>query len=315
MAIVGAGASGLACANELLASGVAVSVFESERLPGGLAALNGEGSGARELITTEIARLKAQGGELRCGVKVGPGGELAFSTLEREHAAIYVAVGLGGVRDLDIPGELLPGVVDAVSFMRGIRTAGKIPLVAGQRAVVIGGGSLAFDAAVLAREVTGVDVTVVFRHGPAELAAQVLAVGQARAAGVRFLFHAQPQRVVGRDRAQALECLRTTERGPRRFGAVPGTELTLPADMIIKATGQAPRIDVCRGIPGLPLDSGRPHHDADTFQTPNPRYFVGGSFRTGLKDIGLALVEGRRAAMAIHRYLDTGCARLAPSIP
>ena len=309
VAVVGAGASGLACANELLSSGVAVTVFETERLPGGIAMLNGEGSGARSMVSAEVTRLRAQGGELRCGIQVGPGGQLAFSALEREHAAIFVSVGLGGVRDLDIPGELLPGVYDAITFMRRIKTAGAMPVRAGERAVVIGGGTLALDAALLARQVTGVDVSVVFRHGPAELAAQVLAVGQARAAGVRFIFHAQPMRVVGRDRAQALECLRVTATSPRRYAAVPGSELTLPADAIIKATGQQPRIDVCRGIPGLPLDAGRPHHDAETYQTPNPRYFVGGSFRTGLKDFGLALLEGRRAAHAIRRYLETGSAR------
>ena len=88
-------------------------------------------------------------------------------------------------------------------------------------------------------------------------------------------------------------------RGPR-------CSVVIPADTVIKATGQTARADFFKAIPGIVLDGGRPVHDPITMQTKNPRYFVGGDCANGGKEVVNAVAEGKRAARAIQRWLETG---------
>ena len=196
---------------------------------------------------------------------------------------------------------------DALAFIKELKTdrAGAASRL-GRDVVVIGGGNTAIDCVTQARRLGAERVSLVYRRGPAEMPAYAHEAALAKADEVRFHFFTQPVRIVGRDRVEGVECVRMVERAVGRWAPELGSEHVLPADTVIKATGQTPRAELLKAIPGILLDHGRPVHDPATMQTKNPRYFVGGDCANGGKEVVNAVAEGKRAARAIHRWLETG---------
>jgi len=133
---------------------------------------------------------------------------------------------------------------------------------------------------------------LVYRRTRDELPAYPHEVAEAREEGVRFQWLAAPVRVLGVERAEAVECIRMElaepdESGRRRPVAVGGSEFVLPCDALVKAVGQAgPRLAVD--------ESGR---------TSDPRVFAGGDAVNGGDSVVEAVRAGRDAAVAIDRWL------------
>jgi dihydropyrimidine dehydrogenase (NAD+) subunit PreT len=306
--VIGGGPAGLGCAAELARLGYSVTIYEAHEQPGGLNAFGvAEYKMRVETAMREIEWVKQLGVEILTNTPVGPGGKVSFNELEKRHEAIFVGVGLGSVRDLEIPGELLGGVRDALSFIKELKTdRARAADGLGRRVVVIGGGNTAIDCVTQARRLGAEEVTLIYRRGPEDMPAYAHEIDHAMKDGVRFQFFAQPVRIVGRDRVEGVECTRMTQRPGRRWAPEHGSEFVIPAETVLKATGQAPRATFFKAIPGIVLDGGRPVHDPITMQTKNPRYFVGGDCANGGKEVVNAVAEGKRAARAMHRWLETG---------
>ncbi len=119
VAIVGGGPAGLSCAAELARLGYDVTIFEAGETAGGL---NTWGVAEYKMTAAtalkEVEWVRELGVEIRCNTRVGEGGDVSFADLEQRHAAIFVGVGLGAVRDIKVPGEDLPGVRDALEADR-----------------------------------------------------------------------------------------------------------------------------------------------------------------------------------------------------
>lgn len=312
VAIVGAGPAGLSCAAELAQLGYDATVFEAGDRPGGL---NTTGVAEYKLTAAtalrEIEWVKQLGVDIRTGVRVGEKGGPSFAELEQKYGAVFLGVGLGKIQPLGIPGEELPGVWDALELIALLKAdraaaAGRI----GRRVVVIGGGNTAIDAVTQAVRLGAEEVTLAYRRRPEDMAAYAHEVELAKHDGVRFVFLARPLRVAGKERAEGLVCerVRTTGRtdagGRPALETIPGSEFTLPADTVVRATGQVARTELFRAVPGLLLEGGRPVHDPLTMQTGNPRTFVGGDCANGGAEVVNAVAEGKRAARGIHRYLE-----------
>ncbi len=319
VAVVGAGPAGLGAAAELVRLGYEVTVFEAGPLPGGL---NTTGVADYKMTMPtalkEIEWVREMGVDVRLGTPVVPGapnGEstdhVTVGTLEARFDAVFVGVGLGKVRDIQIPGEDLPGVRDALDFIAELK-ADKVRAAAalGKRVLVIGGGNTAIDAVTQSVRLGAEEVTLVYRRGPEDMTAYAHEVELARRDGVHFAFQAQPVAVVGDGHVEGLRVVRvepagrTDGAGRRSYAPVPGSEHVLPADTILKATGQVAHEAFFRAIPGLVLEGGKPVHDPLTMQTSNPRYFTGGDCANGGKEVVNAVAEGKRAARGIDRWLS-----------
>ncbi len=266
VACVGAGPASLACAAELRKRGFAVTIFERKQMPGGL---NTYGIAEYKLTAAdslkEVELLRSMGVEFNLGMEVNP------KNLEPDFDAIFLGIGLGAMNGLGIPGEDLPGVIDALKFIADYK-AGK-PVV-GRAVIVIGAGNTAIDAAVAAKRLGAERVRIVYRRRETDMSAFAVEYQNAKLAGVRFHFNKGIERITGTDRVEGL-----------RFDG-----FTMPCDQVIAAIGQSK----LRELGEVNRETG---------QLSNSKYFAGGDCVNGGREVVDAVADGKRAAIGISKWL------------
>ena len=305
VAIVGAGPAGLTCAHELRKLGHAVTVFEARDIPGGLNTL---GIAAYKIGTdfalTEVELATRLGVELRLNSPVTADGIL---TLLAEYDAVFLAIGLGRTQPLGIDGENLPGVWEALDFIFQTHTKPYDQCEIGKQVIVIGGGNTAVDVATAAMRLGAEEVTMVYRRGENAMPAFDYEVAIARADGIRLEFHAQPVRVIvgpdGNAAGMTFQRTRTTGGRTGTLEPIPGSDFVLYADMIVKALGQEPLLDLLKALPGLWLNGTKVDVNPETGATSIPKLFAGGDCIRGGGEIVDAVQDGKIAARGIDEAL------------
>lgn len=322
VAIVGSGPAGLTCAHELRKRGHAVTVFEARDMPGGL---NTYGIAAYKYDTAfalgEVELVRQIGGiDIRLNSPMSGAG---VADLIRDYDAVFLAVGLGPTARLNIPGEDLPGVWEALEFIAQTHTLPLDACQCGRRVLVIGGGNTAVDAATAAVRLGAVEVTIAYRRGEADMPAFRYEYELSLADGIRWEFHAAPVRILGstdqnpvredgaslsqaQPQSVGVEFVRTRLAGAgraARLETIPDSNFMLQADMIIKALGQDPLADLLAAIPGLKTDRGRVLIDSATGATSVARLFAGGDCVSKGGEVVDAVQAGKIAAAGIHATL------------
>ncbi|VWC47380.1 dihydropyrimidine dehydrogenase subunit A [Burkholderia lata] len=302
VAVVGAGPAGLACAHRLALAGHRVTLFDARPKGGGL---NEYGIAAYKTVDDfaqrEVEWLLSVGGiTLKTGVALGR--DITLDTLREQHDAVFLAMGLGGVRALSIDGEQLGGVMNAVDFIVQVRQADALENVAvGRRVVVIGGGNTAIDAAVQSRKLGAERVTMVYRRGVDAMSATWAEREFAQKSGVTLVTHAKPVRIAGENgQVTGVE-----------FEAASDERFTVDADMVLKAIGQTLVPDAIDAAL-LTADGTRIAVDADG-RTAWPDVWAGGDCAaTGGVDLTVqAVQDGKRAAASIDATLAQRDAKAA----
>lgn len=286
VACVGAGPASLACAAELRRNGVAVTVYDKRPLAGGL---NTYGVAQYKFTPDdsrrEVEMIRRSGVEFVNGADVGT--TLSFEEIESKFDAVFIGIGLGPTQPLGIPGEKLPGVLNALEFIASYKTAQ--PVALGRRVAVIGGGNTAIDAAVAARRLGAAEVSILYRRGEAQMSAFAFEYEQARREGVQFCFHARPEAFV-------------QDGGAFRV-VLPEGAAAVMADTVIIAIGQSKLIETLGAVRQIELHEGRIVVNPANGQTSNPKYFAGGDCVNGGREVVDAAAEGKRAAKGILAWL------------
>jgi glutamate synthase (NADPH) small chain len=316
VAVVGSGPGGLACADELAKLGYRVTIFESQLIPGGLL-VNGIPSFKLEkhIVDRRIDLLSLRGVEFRLGVRVG--WDVSLEGLRERYQAVFLGVGAQKPKPLDIPGAQFKGIVDALPFL--IEKNVNSPLVDappmnvhGKRVVVLGGGDTAMDCLRTALRSGAAEVTCIYRRDLANMPGSRKEFANATEEGARFEFLTNPTEVVGNEAGNvaAVRCVRMELGAPDASGrrkprAVPGSESTVAADIVIVAYGFDP-VPFPEGS-----DFNRLEFDdwdgvrVDANQMTNlPGVFSGGDSVRGPSLVVHAVRDGRRAARGIQHYLD-----------
>ena len=294
VAVVGAGPAGLACAHRLAVAGHRVTIYDARDKGGGL---NEYGIAAYKTVDDfaqrEVQWLLSVGGiELKTGVALSR--DVTLDSLRQQHDAVFLAIGLTGVRALELEGAALSGVMNAVDFIEQVREATDLSTVpVGRRVVVIGGGNTAVDAAVQSRKLGATNVTMVYRRGVESMSATWAEREFAQTQGVTLITHAKPVRLMGSDGiVTGVEFERTARDGSaERF--------TVEADMVLKAIGQTL---VATGLEHalLTLDQHRIDVDADMRTSLDNVWAGGDCAASGGIDLTVqAVQDGKLAAASI----------------
>ncbi|MGB3245234.1 MAG: NAD(P)-dependent oxidoreductase [Sulfitobacter sp.] len=294
VAVVGAGPAGLSCAHRLAMLGHDVVMMDARPKPGGL---NEYGIAAYKtpdgFAQAEVDWLMQIGGiKMRHGIALGV--EVTLAELQSDFDAVFLGLGLGGVNALGASGEDKDGVSDAVDFIADLRQASDLATVPiGRDVVVIGGGMTAVDAAVQARLLGALNVTLVYRRGRDRMNASIFEQDLAASKGVRIVTHAVPRAVHGNGTVREIE-FEYVDADMNGTGQM----LRLAADQVFKAIGQTLEDN------GLPALEGRKIKVDAQGRTSVVGIWAGGDCASGGDDLTVTgVAEGRDAAMDIHKVL------------
>ena len=302
VAVIGGGPAGLGCAAELAQLGHEVVVFEKKPKAGGL---NTYGIACYKMMPevslAEVAMIQGLGVEFHCGVEVGR--DLPVEQVQEEFDALFIGLGLGKGTRLNIPGEGLPEVVEALDFIEQIHTRPLHQVPVGDRVAVIGGGNTAIDAVTQARRLGARDAAIVYRRSQAEMPAYDFEQQLAKTDGARFLFSVVPLEILSDSTGHVtgLKLGRTASTNGK-LQVLAGSEFTEPFDMVIKAIGEEKQVNLFKKLfPALELDKrGVVVRNPDTGETNIPGVFTGGDCANGGAEVVNAVAEGKKAARGIH---------------
>ncbi len=304
---VGAGPSSLACAAELRLQGFAVTIIDKREFGGGL---NTYGVAEYKLrphdSLREVEFVRSLGVRMQ---QAEVGTSVMLSDLERDYDFVFLGLGLGVMQRMGIAGEDLHGVVDALRFIADYKT--QMAISVGRRVVVIGAGNTAIDAANAARRLGAEEVHLVYRRGEAEMPAFDFEYEHAKAEGIQFHWQLLPVALLGAAGVvNGVACARVElgERdasGRRSPQPIEGSNFVIECDMVIPSLGQSRLTGLVEACPGIAVRDGCLVVDRATGQTGNPHYYAGGDCINGGREVVDAVADGKRAALAITRELDS----------
>jgi glutamate synthase (NADPH/NADH) small chain len=334
VAVVGSGPAGLACAQQLARAGHGITLYEkSDRIGGLLRYGIPDFKLDKSVIDRRLEQMRAEGVEFRTSVCVGkePPGRgvpndatemLAPDRLRAEFDAVVLCGGAEQARDLPIPGRELDGIHFAMEFLplQNKRVAGDKNVqdlwASGKHVVIIGGGDTGSDCVGTANRHRAASVTnfellpmppdvernPVWPYWPTRLR-----TSSSHEEGVERDWSVASKRFIGENgKVRALEAVRLEWKDGKPV-EVPGSEFTLPADLVLLAMGFVSPVQSLLAEFGVRKDA-RGNAQATTdgagcYATSVPKVFAAGDMRRGQSLVVWAIREGRQAARAVDEYL------------
>jgi glutamate synthase (NADPH/NADH) small chain len=306
VAVVGAGPAGLSCAHQLSQKGVDVTIFEKESKAGGLMTYGiAAYKVTPEFCKEEVDYITSIGGiEIKYNQELGK--NVSLTSLQQNFDAIFLGIGVGIARKLDIPGENLEGVYDAIRFIYNLRNNDFNKTAVGDKVAVIGMGMTAIDAATQAKRLGAKEVTLVYRRTELEKPCTDVELEIAKLDGCSILWLATPKEVIGENgKVKSLVCnkmeLGKPDASGRRTPLDTNDTIILDVDMVIKATGQIPYTALLKNI-GIRNSDGKIVIDQSSSSNITA-VFAGGDCVNGGKEVVDAVQAGKDGAVSILNYL------------
>lgn len=308
VAIIGGGPAGLSCAFYLAEKGYSPTIFEKNQRAGGMLVYGIPSFKLeKDVVQAEIDIIEAMGVEIRTGVEVGKDVTIA-ELREQGYKAFYIAIGCQGGRLAGVPGEDAEGVMTAVELLRVVsedeshRIQGK--------AVVIGGGNVAIDAARTSGRCGASEVSMYCLESRDIMPASDEEIAEAEDEGVTVHCGWGPKEILtegGKVTGIVLKkCLSVFDE-EKRFAPVYDEEqtLTVPCDHVFLSIGQSVQWGGLLADTKVELGRGQTAAaDGLTYQTAEPDIFVGGDVYTGPKFAIDAIAAGKEGAISIHRFVQ-----------
>ena len=315
-AVIGCGPSGLACASDLAKKGYDVTIYEALHVAGGVLAYGiPEFRLPKAIVQKEVDGLKALGVKIETNVVIGKSITVDELFDDFGFEAVFIGSGAGLPRFMNIPGENLNGVYSAnefltrINLMKAFKDGSQTPIEHPKKAVIVGGGNVAMDAARSAKRL-GADVTIVYRRSMEELPARKEEVEHAIEEGIVFKLLNNPIEVVGEEgrvksiRCQEMELSEPDESGRRSPVPVEGKINEIEADCFIVAIGTSPNPLIKSTTDGLDTNKKGCIVADESGATTREGVFAGGDAVTGAATVILAMGAGKKAAAAMDEYIQ-----------
>jgi formate dehydrogenase beta subunit len=300
--VVGSGPAGLTAAYYLAGQGHTVTVFEAMPDAGGMMRYGiPEYRLPKKVLEGEISDIANRGVEIKTDTRIESFDELFQDGFQ----AALVTIGTLTGHKLPVPGADTGGVLIGVDFLRDINTGNKADI--GDRILVLGGGNVAFDCARVARRLGAGKVSLACVECREEMPATEDEISQGEEEGIIIYPARNLKQILSRDgRITGAEFLEVAscsfdEDKNLRIEIIENTERTIDADTVIFAIGQRPEVP-----PDFKIET-RPNNlitvDEYSFSTNREGVFAAGDAVTGTSSVIKAIASGRKAAVAIDRFL------------
>src|SRR5438552_8525689 len=309
VAVIGAGPAGMTCAYYLSLKGHAVTVFEMMSKQGGMLRYGiPEYRLPKVKLDKELNSVwQLRDAEFKGGMKLGR--DFTIDDLFAQgYDAIFLGIGAWTSNQLRIPGEDLPGVVEAINYLRQNASGDPVPVGQGNKVVVLGGGFTTFDCARTSRRL-GAEVTVVYRRSRKEMGAHYSEVVDAEHESIKLEFFAAPVKIVEKNgRAGGVEFQRMAlgepdASGRRRPVPIEGSEFVIECDTVIPAIGQSAVLDWMDTTPSIKKTRRETIVANGALMTDRPGVFAGGDAQMGPVTVIQCVAQVKLAAKAMDRYL------------
>jgi NADPH-dependent glutamate synthase beta subunit-like oxidoreductase len=292
--VIGSGPSGLSAAYHLARRGHTVEIHEAEALAGGMMHFGIPAYRLpRDTLASEIARIEAIGVKLvrDCSVR-----DLMAEQAAGRFDAVFVAIGAGVGKHIEVPARDAVRVLDAVSFLHEV-SAGNAPRL-GRRVLVYGGGDTAMDAARTARRLGADEALIVYRRDRAHMPAHAIEASEAIQEGLRIKWLSTIKAIAGSE-----ICIETMELDQNGVPQPTGRYETLQADAVVLALGQESDSGFLRSVPGIEFEPDGSVKVGADLMTGHPGIFAGGDLIAGERTVSVAVGHGKRAARHIDAWL------------
>ncbi|MFT8310445.1 MAG: NAD(P)-dependent oxidoreductase [Sporolactobacillus sp.] len=312
IAIIGGGPAGLSSARELARFGYQVTIYEKHEKAGGLDTYGIVPFRLPQRVALwEVEQIEQLGVSIQTNCEVGK--DVSVQSIMNASDAVILAIGMANVPSLGIPGEDLDGVYDAIRLIEKVKDGQPTHQFIGKKAVVVGAGNTAIDAATCLKRLGAARVQIVYRRSEAEMTAYPFEFRFAKEDGIEFCWLTQPKRIVsdGDGHVAKLECVQMKlgdedASGRRRPIEIENSDFYIDADVVVKAIGQNRYASLIDAF-GLAHSHGVVTVNPETFQTSNPKVFAAGDVIFGNGN-GEAMVvaaaeQGKKAARAIHEQM------------
>ena len=292
--IVGAGPSGLSAGYHLRRLGHAVEIHEAGPIAGGMMHF---GIPAYRLprpdLMREIARIEAMGVDIVLNHTVA---DVVAEKAAGGFDAVFMAIGAGLGKHVDVPARDAARVLDAVSFLHNV-SSGEAPRL-GRRVVVYGGGDTAMDAARTAKRLGAEEALIVYRRDRAHMPAHAFEADEALAEGLKIRWLTTIREIVGPNLTVEVMALDANGR-PQPTGQYE----TLEADAIVLALGQETDSRFLRRVPDIEVAADGTVTVGHDLMTGHPGIFAGGDMVGGERSVTVSVGHGKRAARNIDAWL------------
>ena len=305
VAIVGAGPAGLSCAHVLSREGIDVTVYEKEKQGGGLMTYGiAAYKVTPQFCKDEVDYILSIGGiEIKYEQELGK--NISMDELQKNYDAVYLSIGVGLARQLDIPGENMEGVIDAISFIYDIRNNGFNKVSVGDKVAVIGMGMTAIDAATQAKRLGASEVTMLYRRTKEEMPCTQVELDIALLDACKIIWLAAPKEVIGENGkvthlvAEKMK-LGEPDASGRCAPVATGETFTIEVDMVIKAAGQTPYQTL---VTTNNLENQNGKLKVNHSLTNIKGVFAGGDCVNGGREVVDAVQAGKDGAKAIINFM------------
>ena len=318
VACIGSGPSSLTVAGYLAGRGIKVDVFEALHEPGGVLIYGiPEFRLPKAVVARELNGLKQLGVTFHTNW-VGGKTITIQDLMDQGYNAIFIGVGAGLPRFLNVPGENLVGVFSANEYLTRVNLGRAYdfpnydtPAYQARRVAVIGAGNVAMDAARTALRMGAKEVSIVYRRSEDEMPARREEIDHAVEEGIKIRCLCGPLSFHGdnQGRLKAMTVQKMTLGDPDASGrcspvCLDGETEQIACDMAIIAVGTRPNPILLEATPDLALTKwGYIQADPETGETSIPNVFAGGDIVTGAATVISAMGAGRRAAQEIAKRL------------
>jgi formate dehydrogenase beta subunit len=306
LAIVGSGPAGMTCAYFSALLGHDVAVFESSPVLGGIPRVAIPDFWLpKDIVDREIGNVLALGVDAHTNTAIGR--DVAFEEILAEHDACLIAVGASRDRCPDIAGVEM--MVPAISFLKGVNLGQRDRI--GDRVVIVGGGGVAFDCALTAKRLGAAEVHIVCVEGQDCMCAPQQEIRKAEAEGIVVHHSTMISSVLELEGKTAgieyfeISSFEFDEKYCLSVQPVSGEKRRLEADTVISAVGGEPDLTFIGSSGQLEIaPNGTLKVNPQTMATSMAKVFAAGDVVAGPSTVAQAIGAGRRAAIAIDRYLS-----------
>lgn len=303
VAIIGGGPSGLTAAAFLRRSGYQVTIYEKQKDLGGILKRGiPEFRLPNEIVEKTIEQILALGIKVQCEKELGK--NLNLTDLEKEYDAIYLSIGANIPRKMGIEGEELEGVYGGNSLLENSNH----PNYTNKKVAVIGGGNVAMDCARTINKMGAKQVIVIYRRSEQEMPAEEKEIADAKQEGVEFLFLNNIVKILGKDKVEKIECIKTElvqKEGETRKSPVniENSNYIMDMDYVVMAVGGKADKDIIEKC-NIEVNPKKYVQINENNQTSHEKVFAGGDIVGQNSTVAWASSDGRKVANKIIEYLE-----------